>query len=145
MLVVSERGREMAVRLAIGAAPRELIRLVVFGAARLLAGGIAAGVLLALVARVVNRFGARRRARRARHTLHERIATVANELVLDPLEAELTAHAELLRALGRALGDGPAAPGTQLASSTPAAALGAAIGSAGGRRGGGQRSTAAKS
>jgi putative ABC transport system permease protein len=50
MLVVSERSREMAVRLAIGAAPMELIRLVMAGAGRLLAGGIVVGVALTAAA-----------------------------------------------------------------------------------------------
>jgi putative ABC transport system permease protein len=50
MLVVSERAREMAVRLAIGAAPAELIRLVMTGAGRLLAGGIIVGVGLTAAA-----------------------------------------------------------------------------------------------
>jgi ABC-type antimicrobial peptide transport system permease subunit len=44
MLVVSERAREMAVRLAIGAEPRQLVHLVLAGAGRLLAAGIAVGV-----------------------------------------------------------------------------------------------------
>src|SRR6185295_10971233 len=46
MLVVSERARELAVRLAIGASPRELVGLVLTGAGRLLAAGIALGVIL---------------------------------------------------------------------------------------------------
>lgn len=50
MLVVSERAREMAVRLAIGADPIELIRLVLSGAGRLLAGGIVLGVVLTAAA-----------------------------------------------------------------------------------------------
>jgi hypothetical protein len=50
MLVVSERAREMAVRLAIGAAPREMIRLVMTGASRLLASGIVVGILLTAAA-----------------------------------------------------------------------------------------------
>jgi len=44
MLVVSERAREMAVRLAIGAEPRQLVQLVLAGAGRLLAAGIVVGV-----------------------------------------------------------------------------------------------------
>jgi hypothetical protein len=44
MLVVSERSREMAVMLAIGAEPRQMIRLVLSGAGRLLACGLALGV-----------------------------------------------------------------------------------------------------
>jgi putative ABC transport system permease protein len=50
MLVVSERSREMAVRLALGAAPRELIRLIMAAAGRLLAGGIVLGVALTVAA-----------------------------------------------------------------------------------------------
>jgi energy-coupling factor transporter ATP-binding protein EcfA2 len=61
----------------------------------LLAGGLLAGILFAAVARLINRFGARRRARRARRELHARIAAVADELVIAPLEAELAAHGEL--------------------------------------------------
>ena len=50
MLIVSERAREMAVRLAIGAEPRQMIQLVMTGAGRLLAGGIGIGVLLTIAA-----------------------------------------------------------------------------------------------
>ena len=50
MLVVSERGREMAVRLAFGAAPRQMIALVMSGAGRLLAGGIVLGIALTAAA-----------------------------------------------------------------------------------------------
>lgn len=50
MLVVSERAREMAVRLAIGASPHQMIRLVMTGAGRLLAGGIVSGVALTAAA-----------------------------------------------------------------------------------------------
>jgi hypothetical protein len=46
MLLVSERAREMAVRLAIGATPRELFQLVMTGAGRLLAGGLLLGIAL---------------------------------------------------------------------------------------------------
>lgn len=44
MLVVSERAREMAVRLAIGAAPRQMVALVMAGAVRLLATGLVLGL-----------------------------------------------------------------------------------------------------
>jgi predicted permease len=50
MLVVSERAREIAVRLAVGAAPHEMIRLVMLGAGRLMAGGIVLGLALTLAA-----------------------------------------------------------------------------------------------
>ena len=50
MLMVTERSREMAVRLAIGAAPQQLVQLVMAGAGRLLAGGIVAGIVLTAAA-----------------------------------------------------------------------------------------------
>jgi len=50
MLIVSERSREMALRLAIGAEPRQLIRLVMTGAGRLLAVGLLVGVALTFAA-----------------------------------------------------------------------------------------------
>ena len=65
----------------------------------LLVGGLLAGIVLAALARLANRFGARRRARRARRDLHARVAQVAEELVIVPLEAELSAHGALLQAL----------------------------------------------
>ena len=68
----------------------------------LLAGGLLAGILVAFLARIANGFGARRRARRARRALDERVGAVADELVLAPLEAELAVHGELRRALATA-------------------------------------------
>jgi predicted permease len=50
MLVVSEGVREIAVRLAIGAAPRQVMRLVMTGAGRLLAAGLVIGVVLTAAA-----------------------------------------------------------------------------------------------
>jgi predicted lysophospholipase L1 biosynthesis ABC-type transport system permease subunit len=50
MLVVSDRTREIAVRLAVGASPREMIRLVAAAAARLLSGGIVLGIGLTAAA-----------------------------------------------------------------------------------------------
>ncbi len=58
-----------------------------------------AGLLLALLARLVNRLGARRRAARARRALDARILAVAEELVIAPLEAELEARDALAKAL----------------------------------------------
>ena len=49
-LVVSDRTREIAVRLAVGASPGEMIRMVAAAAARLLASGIVLGVLLTAAA-----------------------------------------------------------------------------------------------
>jgi hypothetical protein len=68
----------------------------------LLAGGLLVGALLAFVARLVNRAGARRRSRRARRELDAGVTSVAAELVLAPLEAELAIHTALLDALGAA-------------------------------------------
>jgi putative ABC transport system permease protein len=49
-LLVGERRRELGVRIALGARPREIVRLVAGGAARLVAIGMAAGVTLTLLA-----------------------------------------------------------------------------------------------
>jgi GTP-binding protein EngB required for normal cell division len=68
----------------------------------LLGGGLLAGILVAFFARLVNGTGARRRARRARRALDERVGAVADELVLGPLEAELAVHRRLRRALATA-------------------------------------------
>ena len=54
---------------------------------------------LATLGRLANRWGARRRGRRARRALDERIEHVADELVIEPLERELATHSELLQAL----------------------------------------------
>ena len=50
MLVVSESVREIAVRLAIGAAPGQVMRLVMSGAGRLLASGLLIGIILTAAA-----------------------------------------------------------------------------------------------
>jgi putative ABC transport system permease protein len=50
MLLVSERSRELGVRMALGAAPRQVVGLVMSGAARLLAIGVAAGLVLTIAA-----------------------------------------------------------------------------------------------
>jgi ABC-type antimicrobial peptide transport system permease subunit len=48
MLLVTERRRELGVRIALGAAPHDLVRLVVGGAGRLAAIGMVAGLALTL-------------------------------------------------------------------------------------------------
>ena len=50
MLMVSDRTRELAVRLAVGASPQQLVALVFSGAGRLLAAGIVLGVLMTIAA-----------------------------------------------------------------------------------------------
>lgn len=65
----------------------------------LLLGGIAAGIALALVFRVVNDVSARRRARSAARALRRQIEEVANELVLGPVETELENYAQLRSAI----------------------------------------------
>jgi energy-coupling factor transporter ATP-binding protein EcfA2 len=70
----------------------------------LLAGGLLAGVVIAFLARLANAAGARRRARRARRALDARVATVADEFVLAPMEAELGVLAQLRTALAAAEG-----------------------------------------
>jgi predicted permease len=49
-LLVSQRRKELGVRIALGAAPRDLIRLVAAGAGRLVIAGTGAGLLLTLAA-----------------------------------------------------------------------------------------------
>ncbi len=68
----------------------------------LLLGGALAGVLLSLLAGAVTRLGARRRARAAERSLRHRVAEVADELAVAPLEAELEAYQGLCSALAAA-------------------------------------------
>jgi hypothetical protein len=68
----------------------------------LLLGGAAAGVVLALVARWVNGFGAKRRARAVGRALTRQVELVGEELVVAPVEAELRARHDLAAALRRA-------------------------------------------
>jgi hypothetical protein len=69
----------------------------------LLLGGAVAGVALSFIARVVNRIGAKRRARVAERALRARVDDVASELVVEPVEAELARRDALRAALGDAV------------------------------------------
>jgi energy-coupling factor transporter ATP-binding protein EcfA2 len=68
----------------------------------LLAGGLLAGALLALLTRPLVRFGARRRARRARRRLLDRVADVAYDEVSAPLAEAREDHARFCAAVHRA-------------------------------------------
>ena len=61
-----------------------------------------AGVLLAVLARLVNGAGVRRRARRAGGALRARIERVADEDVLAPVRAELDVRERLCAAVAAA-------------------------------------------
>jgi putative ABC transport system permease protein len=50
MLLVAERRRELGVRMALGASPLDLIRLILTGASRLVVSGMAVGLVLTLAA-----------------------------------------------------------------------------------------------
>lgn len=70
----------------------------------LLLGGLAGGLSLGVVGRIVNGWVARRRARRAERRLRDAIGEVADTVVLGPIEAELTVYAEVQDALRVAAG-----------------------------------------
>jgi GTP-binding protein EngB required for normal cell division len=75
----------------------------------LLGGGALAGLLLAALAGLAVRAGAKRRARVAAKALDARVRTAGEELVIAPVEAELDAHRRLREALAAA-GAGKRAP-----------------------------------
>jgi H+/Cl- antiporter ClcA len=66
----------------------------------MLLGGVALGILLGLVCRVLVRLTARSRARSADRRLHAGIRETCQELVLQPLEAELAAYEQVRSSLG---------------------------------------------
>jgi GTP-binding protein EngB required for normal cell division len=68
----------------------------------LLGGGALAGMVLAAVAGVLVKIGAKRRARVAHRALEKRVQAAGEELVIAPVEAELDAHERLRQALDRA-------------------------------------------
>ena len=69
----------------------------------MLVGGVALGILLGLVCRVLVRLTARSRARSADRKLHAGIRETCQELVLQPLEAELAAYEQVRSSLGTVL------------------------------------------
>ncbi len=71
--------------------------------ALVLVGSVAAGILLALVCRVLVAMTARRRARSADRRLRAAINEVSQQLVVEPVEAELSAYTQAREALSAAL------------------------------------------
>lgn len=69
----------------------------------LLAGGVAIGVLLALLCRLLVSSTAKNRARSADRRLREAIAEVSDELVISPVKTELAAYDTVRNELTRAL------------------------------------------
>jgi hypothetical protein len=65
----------------------------------LLGGGVVAGLVLAFLAGVAVRTGARRRARVAERALRARVAEVAEEVVVAPVQAEIAASRRLAEVL----------------------------------------------
>ncbi|MDQ6687072.1 MAG: 50S ribosome-binding GTPase [Actinomycetota bacterium] len=70
----------------------------------LLVAGVALGVLLALLARVLIRIGSQARARKADRRLRAGVTSVTDKLVVKPIEAELTAYGRARDGLHRARG-----------------------------------------
>jgi GTP-binding protein EngB required for normal cell division len=64
-------------------------------------GGALAGLLVSVVARALAGLGARRRSAAARRTLTESVSSTADQLVADPVDAELRALADLRAAVRR--------------------------------------------
>jgi hypothetical protein len=70
----------------------------------LLVTGLVLGLLLAAASNGFARVGARRRARRVRRRLDERVQRLADDVVVKPVEQELAAHAALGQAVSRVRG-----------------------------------------
>lgn len=68
----------------------------------MLLGGVVAGIVLALVSRVLVGLGARTRARRARRRLRATMTELIDELVVEPVRAELDAYRQAVDGLARA-------------------------------------------
>ena len=58
-------------------------------------GGALAGLLVSVLARAIAGIGAKRRAAAARRTLTDSVSSTADDLVADPVDAELAALAAL--------------------------------------------------
>jgi hypothetical protein len=69
----------------------------------MLLGGVAAGVLLAVLSRLLTGLGARRRARSADRRLRAAVAEVTDDLVIAPIEAEIEAYRSTRDGLATAL------------------------------------------
>ena len=69
----------------------------------LLLGGVVTGLLLALLCRLLVSATARSRARAADRRLRSAIASVADELVVAPVRAELAAYDDVRQGVARAL------------------------------------------
>jgi hypothetical protein len=69
----------------------------------MLVGGVALGIALAMLCRIVVSVTARRRASAADRRLRAAIAAVSQELVVAPIEAELAAYSRVRNGLTRAL------------------------------------------
>jgi hypothetical protein len=69
----------------------------------LLGAGVVAGILLAVLCRALVGASARRRARAADQRLRSAVASVAQELVVEPVERELAAYTSVRSGLARAL------------------------------------------
>ena len=68
----------------------------------MLVGGVVTGIVLALVSRVLVGVGARARARRARRRLRASMVELTDELVVEPVRAELEAYGQAVDGLARA-------------------------------------------
>ena len=69
----------------------------------MLLGGIAVGVLLALVCRLLVSLTARKRARAADKRLRDGISGVSQEIVVEPIRAELASYTTVSEGLAAAL------------------------------------------
>ncbi|WP_026926253.1 GTPase [Granulicoccus phenolivorans] len=70
----------------------------------LVVGGVAAGLLVALFARIGVEIGARSKQRSARRALQKSIARVTDKLVIEPVNAEVTRYETVRRDLAEVLG-----------------------------------------